>query len=62
MNGIEMMLKMAGVDPAEIMAMLKGVSELAQSIDTRLSAIEKDIAEMKAANSSQPKTETITNG
>lgn len=48
MSGIGMMLKSMGIDPEQISQAVEGIMHLAQSIDTRLSAIEKDIAEIKA--------------
>jgi len=45
------MLKSMGIDPEQISQSVQGILHLAQSIDARLSAIEKDIAEIKAAQS-----------
>lgn len=42
-SGMQMMLKSMGIDPAELDASIKGISNLAGSLDARLTAIERKL-------------------
>jgi hypothetical protein len=49
MNGMEMMLKSMGIDPAKIQETMAALLNLANSVDTRLSAIENRLTAIETA-------------
>ncbi len=49
MNGMEMMLKSMGIDPAQIQQTMAAILQLANSVDGRLTAIENRLTAIEVA-------------